>query len=154
MIIWSVGGIDRGSGMSTEVPEIQDVQGPKSMATRPTAQTAEPNKLKFFMEALQEDSFRGTEAIFEFPARSRDNELFKGHFGVFSDPPKGPKTSMNIPNISSSKMKFKNRLGAPETILLKGFHEKFEPIRSSGLGCRGGYHRFYANAHFVFRALL
>ena len=54
----------------TEVPEIQDVHCPKSMAPPPTAQTAGPNWLKFFMEALQEDSFRGTEAIFEFRPRS------------------------------------------------------------------------------------
>ena len=45
--------------------------------------------------------------------------------------------------ISASRMKVKKRLGAPETILLKGFHEKFEPIRSSSLGCWGGCHRFW-----------
>ena len=75
----------------TELPEIQDVHWPKSMATPPTAQTAGPNWLKFFMEALQEDSFRGTEAIFEFHPISRDKELFVDHFRVFSDPPKALK---------------------------------------------------------------
>ena len=47
--------------LCTKVPEIQDVQGPKSLATPPTAQTSGPSWLKFVMEALQEDSFRGTE---------------------------------------------------------------------------------------------
>ena len=73
--------------LNTEVPEIQDVQGP----TPPTAQTAGPNWLKFFMEAFQEDSFRGTEAIFEFHPRSRDKELFVGHLRIFSDLPKALK---------------------------------------------------------------
>ena len=40
--------------------------------------------------------------------------------------------------ISASKMKFKNPLGAPENILLRGLHKKFEPIRPRGYGCRGG----------------
>ena len=34
-------------------------------------------------------------------------------------------------------MKFKNPLGAPESILLRGLHIKFDPIRPRGLGCRG-----------------
>ena len=40
--------------------------------------------------------------------------------------------------ISASRMKFKNPLGAPESILLRGLHKKFEPIRPRGFGCRGG----------------
>ena len=40
--------------------------------------------------------------------------------------------------ISASRMKFKNRLDAPESILLRGSHLKFEPIRTRRLGCRGG----------------
>ena len=55
---------------STEVPELQDVVGPKSMAPPLTAQTAGPNWLKFFVEAPQEDTFRGIEGIFEFRLRS------------------------------------------------------------------------------------
>ena len=54
----------------TEVPELQDVVGPKSMAPPLTAQTAGPNWLKFFVEAPQEDTFRGIEGIFEFRLRS------------------------------------------------------------------------------------
>ena len=75
----------------TEVPEIQDVHWPKSMATPPTAQTAGPNWLKFFMEALQEDSFRGNEAIFEFHPRSRDKWPTKSSLRVFPETPKALK---------------------------------------------------------------
>ena len=56
--------------MTSEVPELQDVVGPKSMAPPLTAQTAGPNWLKFFVEAPQEDTFRGIEGIFEFRLRS------------------------------------------------------------------------------------
>ena len=35
-------------------------------------------------------------------------------------------------------MKFKNRLGAPESIHMRGFSPKNEQIWSRGLGCRGG----------------
>ena len=76
--------------MSTDVPEIQDVHWPKSMATPPTAQTAGPNWLKFFMEALQEDSFRGTgrldirmkrdDALWAGRSVGRSPGLLKGSF--------------------------------------------------------------------------
>ncbi len=55
---------------STKVPELQDVVGPKSMVPPLTAQTPGPNWLKFFVEAPQEDTFRGIEGIFEFRLRS------------------------------------------------------------------------------------
>ena len=58
--------------LRTEVPVLQDVQGPKSMAPPPTALTPGPNWLKFCVEAPQEDTFRGIEAIFEFHLRTRD----------------------------------------------------------------------------------
>ena len=64
------------------------------MAAPPTAQTPGPNWLNFFVEAPQEDTFRGIEGIFEFHPRSRDNKLFVAHFRVFSNPPKGSKISM------------------------------------------------------------
>ena len=35
-------------------------------------------------------------------------------------------------------MKFKNRLGAPESIHMRGFSPKNEQIWPRGLGCRGG----------------
>ena len=63
-------GDEEGEKKSTEVPELQDVVGPKSMAPPLTAQTPEPNWLKFFVEAPQEDTFRGIEGIFEFRLRS------------------------------------------------------------------------------------
>ena len=50
----------------TEVPELQDVPQPKSLAPPPTAQTAGANWLKFSVEAPLDDTFRITEAIFEF----------------------------------------------------------------------------------------
>ena len=59
--------------------------GAKSMAAPPTAQTPGPNWLKFFVEAPQEDTFRGIGGIFEFYPRSQDNELFVAHFRVFSE---------------------------------------------------------------------
>ena len=49
---------------------------------------------------------------------------------------------MKIPNISAPRTKFRNRLDAPESILLRATHLKFEPIRPRRLGCRGGCHRF------------
>ena len=55
---------------ATEVPELQDEVRPKSLAPPPTAQTAGPNWLKFFLEALLDDAFRIIEAIFEFRPRS------------------------------------------------------------------------------------
>ena len=54
------------------MPEIQDEVRPKSLAPPPTAQTAGPNWLKFFLEAPLVDAFRITEAIFVFHSRSRD----------------------------------------------------------------------------------
>ena len=44
--------------------------GAKIEGTPPRAQTPGPNWLNFFVEAPQEDSFRGIEGIFEFRLRS------------------------------------------------------------------------------------
>ena len=68
---------------STEVPELQDVEGPKSMALLPTAQTPGLNWLKFVLGVPQWDTFRGIEGIFEFHPRSRVNDflqLISEHF--------------------------------------------------------------------------
>ena len=59
--------------------------------------------------------------ILSVPHRILDN------FRVFSDPPKSPKMSMNIPNISTYKTKFKNALGALESILLRAPPEGCPP---------------------------
>ena len=56
-----------------------------------------PYSSNFFVEAPQEDTFRGIGGIFEFHPRSQDNELFVAHFRVFLDPPKGSKMSTNAP---------------------------------------------------------
>ena len=61
---------------------------------------------------------------------------------------------MNIPNISTYKTKFKNRLGAPESIHLRGSHLTYEPIWCMGLGFRGGSIAILTPAHLVFRTLL
>ena len=45
-------------------------------------------------------------------------------------------------HISDSRMKFKNRLGAPESIHMRGLVPKNEPIRPGRLGCRGGCYGF------------
>ena len=59
------------------------------------------------------------------------------------------------PYISASRSKLKKRLDDPESNLLRGFQLKFEPIRHSGLGCRGGGGLAISSAaHLVFRALL
>ena len=41
-------------------------------------------------------------------------------------------------HISALRMKFKNRLGASESIHMRGLSPKNEPIRPRRLGCRGG----------------
>ena len=81
---WGPKEADEGSFRhSTEVPELQDVVGPKSMAPPLTAQTPGPNWLKFFVEAPQEDTFRGIEGIFEFRLRSWDIKAFMLIFEPF-----------------------------------------------------------------------
>ena len=40
-------------------------------------------------------------------------------------------------------MKLKNRLGAPESIHMRGFSPKNEQIWARGLGCRGGCYGFW-----------
>ena len=55
-------------------------------------------------------------------------EIFVAHFRVYSDPPKDPKISRNI---SASKTKFKNHLGALERILLRDFYQKYHMSRCS-----------------------
>ena len=54
----------------TEVPEIEDVRCSKSIAPPPTAQMPGSNWLIFWLETPHGDTFRGTEAIFEFHPRS------------------------------------------------------------------------------------
>jgi len=58
--------------MTTEVPEIQDVEGPKSIAPPTTGQTAGPKRTIFGRETPQGSQLRGTVAIFEFLPTSRD----------------------------------------------------------------------------------
>ena len=58
--------------LNTEVPELQDVQGPKRVAPPPTAQTHEPKWTIFQQEPTRGIQLRGIEAIFEFPFMSRD----------------------------------------------------------------------------------
>ena len=57
-------------------------------------------------------------------------------------------------HISASKMKFKNRLGAPESIAMMSFSPKNQPIRPRRLGSRGGVLVILMAAHLLFRALL
>ena len=42
------------------------------------------------------------------------------------------------PHNSAPRQKFKNRLGAPESIPMRSFSPKNEPIRPRGLSCGGG----------------
>ena len=51
---------------STEVPELQDVLGPKRVAPPPTAQTRRPKWTIFWREPARGIQLRGIEAIFEF----------------------------------------------------------------------------------------
>ena len=55
-----------GSRICTEVPEIEDARCSKSLAPPPTAQTPGSNWLIFWLETPHGNTFRGTEAIFEF----------------------------------------------------------------------------------------
>ena len=54
------------------MPEIQDVEGPKSIAPPPTGQTTGPNYTIFGRETPQGKLLRGTVAIFEFRPEARD----------------------------------------------------------------------------------
>ena len=70
--------------MHTEVPVLQDVEGQNRWHPPSTAQTPRSNWMKFLVEAPQENTFRGTEAIFDLLPLGRD-------LGVGSGTPRGPK---------------------------------------------------------------
>ena len=123
----------------TEVVEIQGEKPPKPVAPPPTAQTPWPNLFIFWREPPHVNAFRGTEAIFEFHSWSRDISQKLPIFEPQSDPSKTPKCA----HISGFRMKFKNRLGAPESIHMRGLVPKNEPIRPRRLGCRGGCYGFW-----------
>ena len=118
--------------------EIQGEKPPKPVAPPPTAQTPCPNLFIFWREPPHVNAFRGTEAIFEFHSWSRDTCQKLSIFEPQMDPSKTPKCA----HISDSRMKFKNRLGAPESIHMRGLVPKNEPIRPGRLGCRGGCYGF------------
>ena len=103
-------------------------------STPPTAQTPGPNWLIFWRETPHVNSFRLTEAIFEFHLRSRDIGKKSSILARFWAPSKTPKCA----HISALRTKFKNRLGYSETIHMRGLLPKNEPIRSRRMGCRGG----------------
>ena len=63
------------------------------------------------MKAALDDS--GAPERFMSRDKSRRTKLFLGNLWGFSDPRKGPEISSS-PNISASKPKFVNRLGAPK----------------------------------------
>ena len=69
---------------TTEVPEIQDVEGPKTIAPPPTDQTTGANWTIFGRETPQGNQLRGTVGIFEFPTKRQaigDRVVKKSHFG-------------------------------------------------------------------------
>ena len=105
----------------------------KIRAPPPTAQTPGPNWLIFWRETPHVNTFRGTEAIFEFHPRSGDTSRFLLDFGPRLDPSKAHKWA----HISALRTKFKNRLGAPKSIHMMVLSPKNEPIRPGRLGCRG-----------------
>ena len=121
----------------------------KSVAPPPTAQTPGPNLFIFWREPPHVNAFRGTEAIFEFHSWSRDISQKLSIFESQLDPSKTPKCA----HISDSRKKFKNRLGAPESIHMRGLVPKNEPIRPGRLGCRGGATDLEA-FHLIFRSFL
>merc|ERR1711895_220120 len=92
----------------------------------------------FGQEPPHVNAFRGTKTIFEFHSWSRDISQKLSIFEPQLDPSKTPKCA----HISDSKMKFKNRLDAPESIHMRGLVPKNEPIRPRRLGCRGGCYGF------------
>ena len=75
-----------------------------------------PNELKFGMHAPNGQIRESTKAIFEFHSWSRDINQKLSIFEPLFDPSKNP----NCAHISASRMKFKNRLGAPESIHMRG----------------------------------
>ena len=93
------------------------------MVAPTTAQTPGPNWLNFFVEAPQEDTFRGIGGIFEFHPRCQDNELFVARFKVFLDPPKGSKMSTNAP-ISQLERRNSKIPGAPCKYPSEGLPQK------------------------------
>ena len=119
-------------------------------STPPTAQTPGPNLFIFWREPPHVNAFRGTEAIFEFHSWSRDISQKLSIFESQLDPSKTPKCA----HISDSRKKFKNRLGAPESIHMRGLVPKNEPIRPRRLGCRGGGATDFDDFHLIFRSFL
>ena len=65
----------------------------------------------------------------------------------------GPEISMFIPNISAPRQKFKNRLGAPESIAMMSSRLKISPF-DPGVWAVGGVLAILMAAHLLFRALL
>ena len=80
----------------------------------------------------------GTFQTSEVTIMSKKIGFEKKDFLTFFDPQRVPRVARGCPYISASRMKYKNRLGDPESIHQRGFQKKFEPIRPSRLGCRGG----------------
>ena len=72
--------------IDTEVPGIQDVQGPKRVAPPPTDQTPGPKWTRFWREPTHGIQIRGSEAIFEFPSMSPDTGGGSTNFLQFYDP--------------------------------------------------------------------
>ena len=79
---------------------------------------------------------------------------FWGHRGDFSiSTPElryGAKPSLGVKqtylNISAQGQKFKNRLGAPKSMVRENIHTKVQIIPMFGVGCRGGWSEWGASS--------
>ena len=69
----------------TEVPDLQDAQGPKREAPPTTDQTHGPKWSIFWREPTRMIQVRGIEVIFEFRPKSGDTGRLNPKFGLFLD---------------------------------------------------------------------
>ena len=117
--------------------------GAKIDGTPPTAQTPGPNWLNFFVEAPQEDTFRGIGGIFEFRLRSWNI----GAFVLILEPFGGSKNTLKWATKSSlSWLLGWNSKIPPMPLKVSSWGasaKNLSEIRPRGLSCREGCHRFW-----------
>jgi len=105
--------------------------------------TFSPNPWAKFVHFLARDPSCECSAaprgIFEFHSRSRDTSQKLSIFVPLFDPSKTPKCA----HILASRTKFKIRLGAPESIYMRGLVPKNEPNPPRRLGCGWGCYGFW-----------
>ena len=123
------------------------------MAPPPTAQTPGPNWLKFFVEAPQEDTFRGIGGIFEFRLRSWNI----GAFVLILEPFGGSKNTLKWATKSSlSWLLGWNSKIPPMPLKVSSWGASTKKLSQFGPGvwAVGGVPSILAPPHLIIRALL